>query len=83
MLRFEVPGNPMGKQRPRVTLRGGYAHAYTPLETVNYERCIKESFLRAAEETDVTNLWEKPLVLSVVAFLSMPRYLVDESVSRL
>lgn len=38
---FEIPGIPKGKQRPKVTVQGNYAHAYTPKETVNYENYVK------------------------------------------
>lgn len=36
MIRFEVSGRPVPKKRPRVTSKG----AYTPKETVAYERSI-------------------------------------------
>lgn len=41
---FEVDGNPRGKQRPRVVTRGGFARAYTPKETVDYENSIRRSY---------------------------------------
>lgn len=41
MLTFTVVGQPVGKQRPRVTRRG---HSYTPIKTVNYETLVKEMF---------------------------------------
>lgn len=34
---FEVLGDPMGKQRPRVRKVGNLAQTYTPKDTVNYE----------------------------------------------
>jgi Holliday junction resolvase RusA-like endonuclease len=41
MLRyFFVPGQPQGKGRAKVTVRGKFAHAYTPDKTVNYEARI-------------------------------------------
>lgn len=40
-LKFTVPGDPRGKQRPRVTRAG---IAYTPKETVNYENLVKVAF---------------------------------------
>ncbi len=36
-----IPGEPMAKQRPRVTRQGV---AYTPAQTVNYETLVKEMF---------------------------------------
>ena len=41
---FTIPGKPFGKQRPRVVSRGGFARAYTPKETVNYENLVKISY---------------------------------------
>lgn len=38
---FTIPGQPKGKMRPKVTVQGGYAHAYTPKETTNYESYVK------------------------------------------
>lgn len=34
---IEVVGAPMGKERPRATSFGGYAHIYTPKKTQSYE----------------------------------------------
>jgi Holliday junction resolvase RusA-like endonuclease len=36
-----IPGNPVGKQRARVTRQG---HTYTPQKTVNYEAFVKQTF---------------------------------------
>lgn len=38
---FEVPGEPVGKARPRFTRKG---HAYTPKKTSDYEREVRNSF---------------------------------------
>jgi Holliday junction resolvase RusA-like endonuclease len=44
MLKFTVPGTPVGKGRPRVTTRGGkFASMYTPEKTVNYEGLVAHS----------------------------------------
>ena len=47
VINFVVNGEPMAKQRPRVTTFNGYARAYTPKDTLNYENkvlmCYKES----------------------------------------
>lgn len=45
-LSFEVPGEVVGKGRPKFTVRGGYAKAYTPQKTADYERTIKLAYLR-------------------------------------
>lgn len=45
MIVFSVEGNPRGKQRPRMARRGRRTITYTPQETLEYERRIRESFL--------------------------------------
>lgn len=42
VVKFTVPGNPVGKARPRVTRSG---HAYTPDKTVSYENMVKMCFI--------------------------------------
>lgn len=40
-VRFEIPGEPKGKGRPRFTNMGKYVKAYTPKETASYENLVK------------------------------------------
>ncbi len=47
-VRFIVPGNPFGKQRPRVINRGKFSSAYTPKETVQYENLVKMCYREVA-----------------------------------
>jgi len=39
-----VPGDPVGKGRPRMTTRAGFAHAYSPPKTVDAEKRIQTAF---------------------------------------
>ena len=41
MIRFEILGQPVAKQRPRVTRAG---IAYTPSKTVNYEAVVRYTY---------------------------------------
>lgn len=41
MIKFEILGQPIAKQRPRVTRAG---IAYTPSKTVNYETVVKYTY---------------------------------------
>lgn len=43
-LTFVVPGEAVGKGRPKFTVQGGYAKAYTPKKTVDYEKFIKSCY---------------------------------------
>lgn len=40
-IRFEIPGPVTGKGRARVTVRGKFAHVYTPDQTSSYESLVK------------------------------------------
>jgi len=67
MIRLTIPGEPMGKARPRMT-RGGIV--YTPAKTVNYETFIKELFI--IKYPDFQPL-EGPLRMSLSAWLKIPK----------
>jgi Holliday junction resolvase RusA-like endonuclease len=41
---FFIPGQPQGKGRAKVAVRGHFAHAYTPEKTVLYENLVKTSY---------------------------------------
>ena len=43
-MKFTVYGKPQGKARPRFTKRGG---AYTPKNTVDYEKQISQAYVSA------------------------------------
>ena len=43
-IKFEVLGNPHGKQRPRMCVINGKTVTYTPTPTREYERIIKASY---------------------------------------
>ena len=68
MLRFTVPGEPRGKGRPRFvsTPRGG--RAYTPAETVSYERMIAWCAKQAGGV-----IIDGPIKLTVDVFMQIPR----------
>lgn len=38
---FVIPGKPVAKGRPRITVRGRYAVNYTPHETVDFENRVR------------------------------------------
>lgn len=67
-IRFSVPGEPVGKARPRFTKSG---HAYTPAKTRVYESIVKG-------EASIAMRWKKQLTgaisLSVRAFFPIPKY---------
>lgn len=44
VVRFVIPGKPMGKQRPKFSNAGRFVKTYTPKETINYENRIISSY---------------------------------------
>lgn len=49
VIRFVVPGEAVGKGRPRVVQHNGFTHSYTPAKTASYENLVK---LMYNEQTD-------------------------------
>lgn len=43
-VKFTVDGEPKGKQRPRVSVKNGFAKAYTPKQTVIYENLVRYTY---------------------------------------
>lgn len=70
MIYFKVMGKPVGKGRPRLTTRNGYAHAYTPKKTSEYEEKIKFEFLASTCET--LPVYEKGIPLKVEMVMAFP-----------
>lgn len=68
MIAFTLPGEPKGKGRARVSVRGGFARAYTPAATVSYERQIA----LAAWDAGATPI-RGPVALDVYAYHAIPR----------
>lgn len=66
MIKFTVPGTPVGKARARVTRYG----AYTPEKTVNYETLVKEMF---AIKYPKHEIMEGPLKMEIRAFFPIPK----------
>lgn len=48
-IKFSVPGQPFGKQRPKFSRVGQYVKTYTPGETVSYENLVKLMYQQAAK----------------------------------
>lgn len=67
MIKLTIPGEPMGKARPRVTKTG---FIYTPKKTVNYETLIKELFIMKYPDFQPI---EGPVEMVLNAWLKMPK----------
>lgn len=67
--RFTVPGEPVGKGRPRVTVRGGHAHGYTPAKTAAYERSVRQAYNLSYCGADALIT---PIELQITAYMPIP-----------
>lgn len=69
---FSVPGEPRGKERPRMVRMGNRITTYTPKNTVNYENLVRTQYrkqtggiyLENAIEADITAIFSVPKSLS-------------------
>ena len=66
---FTVPGEPVAKGRPRVTISGGRAHAYTPAKTEAYEQLVAV-YAHAAMKN--APLMEHPVRLHLGIYCKVP-----------
>lgn len=68
MQKFTIYGKPFGKQRPRFATRGRFSTAYTPPETVHYERAVRTAWLSSCtyEPADAYEV-------SIVAYYQIPQ----------
>ena len=48
-IKFSIPGEPFGKQRPKFSRAGNYVKTYTPGETTSYESLVKLMYQQAAK----------------------------------
>lgn len=65
-----MPGNPKGKQRPRMRWIKGRKITYTPKQTTEYEKLIRASY------TAVSKIFfekDTPLIISITALFSIPK----------
>lgn len=69
IIKFTVPGEPVGKGRPRVVRNGGFSRTYTPEKTASYENLVKLEFQRQGGRM----LKDGPLAMRVVAWYGIPR----------
>lgn len=65
---FVVPGEAVGKGRPRVTTIGGQARMFTPKKTANYETLIAMGAQQAMQGRDLIT---GPVLLEMKIFVSV------------
>lgn len=69
-IKFEVLGEPHGKQRPRMCIINGKTVTYTPKPTKEYENIIKSSYNAVSKiffDKDI------PVEINIKAYFSIPK----------
>lgn len=69
-VQFVVPGDPVGKGRPRVSTIGGHARMFTPAKTASYEGLIA---LAGTEAMAGRQLIEGAVMVEMRIVMSVPR----------
>lgn len=74
MICFEIKikGEPVAKGRPKFVSRGGYARAYTPVKTIEYETKVAETF-RAKYPNDPPIPKDEPLEVRIMIYKPVPK----------
>lgn len=67
---FVVPGEPVGKGRPRVSTIGGHARMFTPKKTANYETLIAMAAQQAMAGRELIN---GPVMVELFIMVSVPQ----------
>ena len=70
-IKFTVPGNPFGKQRPKFTRMGTYTKTYTPKKTKQHEKEVAERFSEVARGRRFKE--KEPLDIRIIAYYSQPQ----------
>ena len=70
-IRFVVPGQPFGKQRPKFSRAGQYVKTYTPGETVSYENLVKVMYQQAAKGKMFSD--DAMLDVRIIAYYGIPK----------
>ena len=65
---FTVPGDPVGKARPRATSAGPYVRMYTPKKTMDYENLVRRCFTESGGK-----MISGPVCLEAKLYFQMPK----------
>lgn len=67
--KFEIPGEPVAKGRPRFSFKGKDVKTYTPKKTVSYENLVKLSFMQQVGNVEPIH---KGVYVYIQAYLKIP-----------
>ena len=68
--KFIIPGQPVGKGRPKFSMVCGHVNAYTPTKTANYEALVKCCYQTQCNGIKFEN--KVPLDVRIVAYFGIP-----------
>lgn len=77
MMRFIVPGQPVGKARARTVLNRGKVHSFTPAKTANFENLVRLEF---TEKYPGHVPVEGPISMTIRAYFEPPKYMKFKTV---
>lgn len=70
-IKFSVPGQPFGKQRPKFSRAGKHVKTYTPEETENYENLVKLMYQQSAKGKKFKDY--DMLDVRIIAYYGIPK----------
>lgn len=79
LLAFTIPGDPVAKGRPRVSMAGGFARAYTPKRTRTYESIVRDAAAAAVAQAGGSWPLAGPLHVEIRAVFRRPGRLFRRS----
>lgn len=71
LIKFSVPGQPFGKQRPKFSRAEKYVKTYTPGETVSYENLVKLMYRQVAKGKMFSE--DAALDVRIIAYYEIPK----------
>ena len=66
--KFIIPGDPVGKARPRATANSNFVRMYTPKKTTQYEELVRRCFAESGGK-----MFSGPVRLSLSMYFAMPQ----------
>jgi len=71
VLCISIPGQPVAKGRARFTTVGGFARAYTPAHTRDYETVVREAARKAMAEEAIMG-FRDAVSVEITAYIAIP-----------
>lgn len=71
MIQFTIPGQPVAKGRPKFTTVGGFARAYTPKKTQDYEELVAKVAKATIARTGVASDYPTARPIEILLELRM------------